>query len=129
MIPFLALLLGNDLTPSELKTAMEPIKTEFSSQGSGHFFMKLASHLTNCTKTEVATLAGIRSKLEPHMCEMFDKTYKKTKNRYLNPLENIPPWRYPHSAAEEHEAVVSGTVSGVPLQDLRRLDQQDWTKE
>ena len=89
IIPFLAILLGNDLTPPELKTAMEPIKTELSSQGRGHFILKLALHLTRCTQTEVATIAIIKSSLNPDMCAIFDETYRKTKNKYLSPLESI----------------------------------------
>ena len=90
MIPFLAILSGNDFTPPELKTAMEPIKTEFLSESRGPFFARVILHLTVCTQTEVATIAIIKSSLKPGMCAIFDKTYRQTKNRYLNPLGNIP---------------------------------------
>ena len=103
MIPFIAIISGNDLTSLELRIALNPIKTEFSSQGigedteeevksyptEGYLFDRLTLHLTRCTRTEAATIVIIKSSLNPDMCAIFDETYKRTKNKYLNPLESI----------------------------------------
>ena len=96
MVPLIAVLQGNDITPQILKTALEPVKTQFSSQGRGHFFCKLIFYLSRYTSNELATIATIKSNLSVDMQALFDTTYVINKNRYLSPINNINPGDIPN---------------------------------
>ena len=97
MIPILALLLGNDITPQPLRQALEPVKEEFSSEGQGHFLNKMIFYLSGHTGSEINTLASIKSKLKKEMQVLFDRTYEYNKNRYLCPIRNLDPGDIPTS--------------------------------
>ena len=111
MIPFVAVIQGNDITPQTLKIALEPVKAQFSSQGKGHFFNKLIFYLAHYTGNELATVALIKSKLTIVMQGLFDSTYAFNKNRYLAPIRNIDPRDIPTPQLLRIKAYYPGVAS------------------
>ena len=119
MIPVLALLLGNDITPQPLKQALEPVKSEFSSSGRGHFLNKIIFYLSRYTVSENDTLTSIKSKLRKEMQELFDKTYEYNKNRYLCPIRNVDPGDIPNAQLKK----IKHFYPGVREDSLLRIGQ------
>lgn len=95
MIPVLALILGNDITPQHLQQALQPVKTNFSSYGRGHFLNKIIFYLSRYAPSEKDALTSMKSYLEKEMLELFDRTYEFNKNRYLCPIRNVDPGDIP----------------------------------